>query len=70
MSKTKRFKDKVVIITGCAQGIGRGVALQVAFEGAKVVLVDFSDLVQQTADEIAKLQKRQNKAIALSSKPI
>lgn len=56
MSK-KRFKDKVVIVTGSAQGIGRGVALQVAKEGAKVVLVDFSDFVQETADEIAKLQK-------------
>ncbi|WFF38489.1 1,6-dihydroxycyclohexa-2,4-diene-1-carboxylate dehydrogenase [Moraxella nasibovis] len=57
MSRTKRFNDKVVIVTGAAQGIGRGVALQVAKEGANVVLVDFSDFVQETADEIAKLQK-------------
>lgn len=57
MSRTKRFKDKVVIVTGAAQGIGRGVALQVAKEGGKVVLVDFSDFVQETADEITKLQK-------------
>lgn len=54
MSRTKRFKDKVVIVTGSAQGIGRGVALQVAKEGGKVVLVDFSDFVQETADEIVK----------------
>lgn len=58
MSKTKRFKDKVVIVTGSAQGIGRGVALQFAKEGAKVVLVDFSDLVEETADEITKLQEK------------
>lgn len=54
MSRTKRFKDKVVIVTGSAQGIGRGVALKVAKEGAKVVLVDFSDYVQETAEEIVK----------------
>lgn len=54
MSKTKRFKDKVVIVTGAAQGIGRGVALQVAKEGGSVVLVDFSDYVQEAADVIIK----------------
>ncbi len=54
MSKTKRSKDKVVIVTGAAQGIGRGVALQVAKEGGSAVLVDFSDYVQETADAIIK----------------
>ena len=34
MSDRQRFKNKVVIVTGAAQGIGRGVALQVAAEGA------------------------------------
>lgn len=50
-----RFTDKVVIITGAAQGIGRGVALQVAKEGAKVLLVDRSPFVHQVKKEI--LQK-------------
>lgn len=50
----KRFKNKVVIVTGSAQGIGRGVALQVAKEGAKVVLVDWSDYVHDTAEEIVQ----------------
>ncbi len=42
MNRTKRFENKVVIVTGAAQGIGRGVALQVASEGAQVVMADLS----------------------------
>lgn len=47
-----RFKDKVVIVTGAAQGIGRGVALAVAEEDGLVVLADRSELVHEVADEI------------------
>ena len=32
--------DKVAIVTGAGRGIGRGVALEMAAEGAKVVVVD------------------------------
>jgi 3alpha(or 20beta)-hydroxysteroid dehydrogenase len=41
-----RFQDKVVVITGAAQGIGRAAALRFASEGARVVAVDLkgSDL--------------------------
>ena len=52
MSVQKRFLNKVVIVTGAAQGIGRGVALQVASEGAQVVLADLSDYVEETLAEI------------------
>ena len=34
------LKDKVAIVTGSGRGVGRGVALQMAAEGAKVVVVD------------------------------
>ena len=34
------LKDKVAIITGSGRGVGRGVAHQMAAEGAKVVVVD------------------------------
>ncbi|KAG6900727.1 hypothetical protein C0993_003753 [Termitomyces sp. T159_Od127] len=37
---TNRLKDRVVIITGAANGIGRETALQVASYGAKVVIGD------------------------------
>jgi dihydroxycyclohexadiene carboxylate dehydrogenase len=50
-----RFKDKVMIVTGAAQGIGRGVALAAAAEGAQLVLADRSPLVHETAQEAAAL---------------
>ena len=46
-----RFEGKVMVITGAAQGIGRGVALRAAAEGAKVVLVDRADFVAEVAAE-------------------
>ena len=52
MTERQRFLNKVVIVTGAAQGIGRGVAIQAAAEGAQVVLVDISDYVQETLAEI------------------
>lgn len=52
MSKSPRFYDQVVIVTGAAQGIGRGVALQVAAEGAKVVLADRSSYLEEVQAEI------------------
>src|SRR5438046_9506247 len=38
-----RLKDKVVIVTGGARGIGRAYGLAVAAEGAKVVVADVAD---------------------------
>src|SRR5271167_4434389 len=35
---TGRLKDKVAIITGAGQGIGRGIALAMAKEGAHIVV--------------------------------
>mgnify|MGYP002712443673 FL=1 len=52
MTERQRFLNKVVIVTGAAQGIGRGVAIQAAVEGAQVVLADISDYVQETLTEI------------------
>lgn len=46
-----RFEGKVVVVTGAAQGIGRGVALGVAAEGGKVLLVDRADFVKDVAAE-------------------
>ena len=48
-----RFRNKVVIVTGAAQGIGRSVALGVAAEGGSVLAVDRSDIVNEVVAEIA-----------------
>jgi NAD(P)-dependent dehydrogenase (short-subunit alcohol dehydrogenase family) len=36
----RRFEDKVALITGGAAGLGEGVALRLAEEGAKIVIAD------------------------------
>ncbi|MGF6981495.1 dihydroxycyclohexadiene carboxylate dehydrogenase [Paraburkholderia atlantica] len=51
---TDRFKDKVLVVTGAGQGIGRGVALRAAREGAAVVLVDRSPIVHEVTEEITR----------------
>jgi acetoin reductase-like protein len=50
-----RLKDKVAIITGAGRGIGKGIALKFAQEGAKVVVADIDPrTVEGTAQEIQK----------------
>jgi len=45
-----RYKDKVVIVTGSARGIGRAIALGFGKEGAKVVVADIrKDQGEETA---------------------
>src|SRR5207245_6481327 len=40
MQNGQRFKDKVVIVTGAANGIGRAIALRFGSEGAHVIVND------------------------------
>ena len=51
-----QFEDRVVVVTGAAQGIGEGVARRFAREGASVVVADINaEAGQATADALADL---------------
>lgn len=52
-----RFKKKVAVITGAAQGIGKCVAEKMAKEKGTLVLVDRSELVHDVAKDIASSTK-------------
>lgn len=47
----QRFSGKAVVVTGAAQGIGRGVALRAAAEGGRVLFVDRAEFVAEVAAE-------------------
>ena len=58
------FKDKCVIVTGSARGIGREIALKFGAEGANVVVFDINidgqaETAQAVCDEIKELLVRQ-----------
>lgn len=49
------FKDKIVVVSGGSRGIGRGIALAFAKEGAQTILAAANeDNLRQTADTIAQ----------------
>ncbi len=49
-----RLKNKVAIVTGAGRGLGRGIALKLAKEGAKVVVADMEPAVE-TVDLIEQI---------------
>jgi len=50
----KRFKDKVVLVTGAGSGIGRSTALRMDSEGATLIIIDINE------DEIIKTKSMLN----------
>lgn len=59
-----RFQDRVMVVTGAAQGIGQRVAERAAAEGARLALVDRADYVKDVA---AELREQGVEAIALQA---
>ena len=51
---TAEFTDQVVVVTGAAQGIGQMVAVNLAKEGGRVALIDRSEIVNETCEDIVK----------------
>lgn len=60
---TRRFDDKVMVVTGAAQGIGRRVAERAAGEGARVLIVDRSPARK---DVVAAIRDNGGEAEAIS----
>ena len=62
---TGRIEGKIAIVTGSAQGFGKGIAEHLAAEGAYVVIADMNEAgAKKTADEICE---RFGKGVAISS---
>jgi len=56
---------KVVLVTGAGQGIGRGIALRLAHDGADIALVDLDQTkLDAVADEIRQIGRRATTFIA------
>lgn len=60
-----KLRGKVAIVTGAGRGIGRGIALRLAQDGADVVVNDIqSDLANQVCEEIEVLGRKSRSIVA------
>jgi 3-oxoacyl-[acyl-carrier protein] reductase len=67
--KQIKLNNKIAIVTGASQGIGRAIAVRLAEEGSKLVLVDISDKIIDVHKEIEQLGSEATTVIADVSHP-
>jgi 3-oxoacyl-[acyl-carrier protein] reductase len=60
----KRLAGRVALVTGAGRGIGRSVALQLAGEGAKIVLNDLDD--EPAREAVALIEAQGGEALAVT----
>ena len=58
------LEDKIAVVTGAGRGIGRGVALALAREGAMVV-VNYNGSQERADEVVAEIEKNGGKAVAI-----
>lgn len=61
-----KLKDKIALVTGSSRGVGRGVALGFAKEGAKVV-VNYTSNEKAANEVVGAIQSMGSKAIAVKA---
>jgi meso-butanediol dehydrogenase/(S,S)-butanediol dehydrogenase/diacetyl reductase len=64
-SKSMRLEGKVAIVTGAAQGIGKGICVGLAREGADIVAVDLD--VERQASTVKEVQSLGRRCMALKA---
>src|SRR5271165_320563 len=58
-----RLKDKVAVVTGGGRGIGRGIAVRLAKEGATVI-VNYHASADEAAQVVAEIEQAGGRAVA------
>lgn len=62
----KRLEGKVAIVTGSSSGIGRGIAMKLALEGAKVV-INYSSSADKAEAVVNEIKQQNGEATAIKA---
>ena len=57
MPDTEKLKDKIAIVTGAAQGLGKEIAIEFARQGAHIVLIDINQKEAQRVENLLHKKK-------------